>query len=208
VDKEDWPKVDAWISTCIQQLTAALPGMQTFQQLGGVAAVTGSSGSDAAAAAASGYSKSRPYYARVVSVEGLCVLRNPDDKDTVKVELALEPEAVSAGGLGYTPGDALGIWPSNPPQVRDNRGGGAQGQLLACGNGDGNGYDREVGCHVSRRVPFVLLSSCAGQDTKCVMYETCTACSTSKQLSPLPMCVPCRLLMSCWSSWGQQGMKQ
>jgi hypothetical protein len=130
VDKEDWPKVDDWINTCINQLTASLHSLKTFSDLGGVAAVTGSSGSDAAAAAA-GYSKSRPYYARVVSVEGLCVLRYPDDKDTVKVELELEPAAVSAGGLCYSPGDALGIWPSNPPQVRGGGefwGGGAGGE--------------------------------------------------------------------------------
>lgn len=119
IDKEDWGKIDAWIDSCMAQLLEALQAnrLKSFQELGGVAAVTGSSGSSAAAAAA-GYSKAKPYYARVVSVEGLCVLRNPDDKDTVKVELQLDPEAVAAGGLTYLPGDALGIWPSNPPEVR------------------------------------------------------------------------------------------
>ena len=84
VDKEDWVKVDTWIESCLTHLTQALDDkkLQTFAQLGGVAAVTGGS---SAAAAAAGYSKARPYYARVVSVEGLCTLRGPDDKDTVKV---------------------------------------------------------------------------------------------------------------------------
>jgi sulfite reductase alpha subunit-like flavoprotein len=126
IDKEDWSKIDTWIDTCVAQLSQALQRnrLKSFQDLGGVAAVTGSSGSNAAAAAA-GCSKAKPYYARVVSVEGLCTLRNPDDKDTVKLELLLEPEAVAAGGLTYLPGDALGIWPSNPPQVC---GGGVRGR--------------------------------------------------------------------------------
>lgn len=117
VDKEDWTKIDAWIDAATTQLAeaAAAGRLQSFAELGGVAAVV--PGSGASAVAAAGYSKSRPYYARVVSVEGLCVLSNPDDKDTVKLELQLEPEALAAGGLAYTPGDALGIWPCNPPQV-------------------------------------------------------------------------------------------
>ena len=46
----------------------------------------------------------------------------------VQVELRLEPDAVAAGGLSYLPGDALGIWPSNPPQVR-------YGEFAAVGSG-------------------------------------------------------------------------
>lgn len=123
VDKEDWAKVDAWIAGALAGLgeLAAAGSLKSFAELGGVpnAATSGSAEAAAAAAAAGGrFSKSRPYYARVAAVEGLCVLQGPDDKDTVRLELELGPDAVSAGGLAYLPGDALGIWPSNPPQVR------------------------------------------------------------------------------------------
>jgi sulfite reductase (NADPH) flavoprotein alpha-component len=49
---------------------------------------------------------------RVVAVEGLCTLSAADDKNTVRVEVDL-----GDSGLRYTPGDALGVWPSNCPQV-------------------------------------------------------------------------------------------
>ncbi|WIA38912.1 hypothetical protein OEZ86_005065 [Tetradesmus obliquus] len=124
VDKEDWAKVDAWIAGALAGLgeLAAAGSLKSFAELGGVpnAATSGSAEAAAAAAAAGGrFSKSRPYYARVAAVEGLCVLQGPDDKDTVRLELELGPDAASAGGLAYLPGDALGIWPSNPPQAVD-----------------------------------------------------------------------------------------
>jgi sulfite reductase (NADPH) flavoprotein alpha-component len=122
VDKEDWPKVDAWIAGVLSGLTdlAASGSLKSFAELGGVpnAAAGADEAAAAAAAAGSKFSKSRPYYARVVAVEGLCVLEGPDDKDTVWLELELGPDAAAAGGLAYLPGDALGIWPTNPPQVR------------------------------------------------------------------------------------------
>jgi sulfite reductase (NADPH) flavoprotein alpha-component len=121
VDKEDWPKVDAWIAGVLSGLTAlaASGSLKSFAELGGVpnAAAGADEAAAAAAAAGSKFSKSRPYYARVVAVEGLCVLEGPDDKDTLRLELELGPDAAAAGGLAYLPGDALGIWPTNPPQV-------------------------------------------------------------------------------------------
>lgn len=54
------------------------------------------------------WSKSKPYYATVKAVEGLCKITSADDKDTVRVELDL-----GDSGLGYLPGDALGIYASN-----------------------------------------------------------------------------------------------
>lgn len=124
VDKEDWSKVDAWISGLPAGLNS-LAGLKSFADLGGVPAAAAAGGADAAAAAAAAagkkFSKSRPCYARVVAVEGLCVLSGPDDKDTVRLELQLQPQDVAAGGLEYLPGDALGIWTTNPPQVSGQR---------------------------------------------------------------------------------------
>ena len=45
-------------------------------------------------------------------MEGLCDIRSPDDKDTIRVEIDL-----GDSGLEYTPGDALGIYASNAPEV-------------------------------------------------------------------------------------------
>lgn len=58
------------------------------------------------------WSKSRPFMGRVVAVEGLCTLSSADDKNTIRVEIDL-----GDSGLQYAPGDALGVWPSNCPQV-------------------------------------------------------------------------------------------
>ena len=58
------------------------------------------------------WGKGRPYYGRVVAVEGLCTITSADDKDTVRVDVDL-----GDSGLRYAPGDALGILPANCPQV-------------------------------------------------------------------------------------------
>ena len=58
------------------------------------------------------WGKSRPYYGTVVAVEGLCQLASADDKDTIRVEVDLGDSR-----LQYTPGDALGVYPLNCPQV-------------------------------------------------------------------------------------------
>lgn len=59
------------------------------------------------------WGKQRPYYGRVVAIEGLCNITSSDDKDTIRVEVDLGDSA-----LTYIPGDALGIQPTNCPQVR------------------------------------------------------------------------------------------
>ena len=59
------------------------------------------------------YSKSKPYYARVVAVDPLCQISSKADKETIRVELELEES-----GLTYLPGDALGIYPTNNSKVK------------------------------------------------------------------------------------------
>ena len=58
------------------------------------------------------WSKARPYPGTVVAMEGLCAVRAAGDKDTVRVEIEL-----GDSGLRYEPGDALGIYPRNCPEV-------------------------------------------------------------------------------------------
>lgn len=58
------------------------------------------------------WGKGRPYYGQIVAIEGLCNIASSDDKDTIRVEVDLGDSA-----LTYTPGDALGILPTNCPQV-------------------------------------------------------------------------------------------
>ena len=58
------------------------------------------------------WGKSRPFYGKVVAVEGLCQLASQHDKDTIRVEIDL-----GESGLLYTPGDALGVYPLNCKQV-------------------------------------------------------------------------------------------
>ena len=75
------------------------------------------------------WGKKRPFPAAVVAREGLCHISSKDDKDTVRVELDL-----GDSGLQYTPGDALGIYPTNCPEV------GRQGTLndvVACSKSRG-----------------------------------------------------------------------
>ncbi len=105
VNREDWAAVDGWISAVL----AALPALPLKSM-----AETGFGGSTGAAetAAAPRWGKSWPYHAKVVAVEGLCTVASTDDKNTVRVELDL-----GKSGLSYLPGDALGIYPSNEPQV-------------------------------------------------------------------------------------------
>ena len=67
-----------------------------------------------AAPATKRWSKARPYLGSVVAMEGLCDVRDTDDKDTVRVEIDL-----GDSGLRYEPGDALGIYPRNCPEVNN-----------------------------------------------------------------------------------------
>ena len=63
-------------------------------------------------ASAKRWSKARPFPGIVVAVEGLTAVRSAADKDTVRVEIEL-----GESGLHYEPGDALGIYPQNCPEV-------------------------------------------------------------------------------------------
>jgi sulfite reductase (NADPH) flavoprotein alpha-component len=81
--------------------------------------------SSLSAPAAKRYTKSRPYYATVTALEGLCVVTSRADKDTIRVALDL-----GDSGLVYAPGDALGIYPVNNLEVRTGA-----GWEVVCGGG-------------------------------------------------------------------------
>ena len=63
-------------------------------------------------AGAKRWSKHRPFPGTIVAIEGLCTVRAADDKATVRVEIDLADSR-----LTYSPGDALGIYPRNCPEV-------------------------------------------------------------------------------------------
>ncbi|KXZ56804.1 hypothetical protein GPECTOR_1g724 [Gonium pectorale] len=108
VNKEDWPVVDAWLSSVV----AAVQGLalKTFADLG----LATSGASEDKAAAPKKLGKSRPYYATVLALEGLCTLGSADDKNTIRMELDL-----GDSGLAYLPGDALGLYPTNDIKAVD-----------------------------------------------------------------------------------------
>ncbi|MED5103330.1 assimilatory sulfite reductase (NADPH) flavoprotein subunit [Niallia circulans] len=60
----------------------------------------------------SGYSRSNPYYAEVLEVINLN--GRGSNKETLHVELSLEDS-----GISYEPGDSLGIFPNNDPELVD-----------------------------------------------------------------------------------------
>ena len=132
VNREDWKAVDAWITS----VCAGLPTLPLRSAQGTLLPTQSPSDSLLAQSAVltlfdaplgagvsalppkarqKRWSKARPYYARVMAVESLCrlqPLRTAEQKDTVRVDLDL-----GGSGLTYTPGDALGIYPLNCPQV-------------------------------------------------------------------------------------------
>ena len=81
--------------------------------------------------AAKRWSKNRPYPGMIVAIEGLCTVRGADDKDTVRVEID-----VGDSGLAYNPGDALGIYPRNCPEVRVSNAGSCRFQMHRCASLD------------------------------------------------------------------------
>ena len=105
VDREDWSAINEWMAAAI----AALGAAKLQPQAPRIAAA-------AAGGAGAAHSKSRPFTARLVAREGLCVLSGPDDKDTVRLEFDIE-----GSGLDYLPGDALGVWPQNEPAEARHR---------------------------------------------------------------------------------------
>lgn len=98
--------------------------------------------------AAKKWGRSRPYTATMVALEPLCTLSAQDDKNTVRAEFDL-----GGSGMTYLPGDALGIYPLNGPEVRGRirgrfsakglvwPGGGWQG--TGCGRGGQEGAQAE-----------------------------------------------------------------
>ncbi|BDA47196.1 Sulfite reductase [NADPH] flavoprotein alpha-component [Coccomyxa sp. Obi] len=107
INREDWKAVDAWIEAAIASLLQ-LP-LKTFGQFLGSASSTMVQQS---APKQKRWGKQRPYYGTVVAIEGLCNITSAEDKDTIRVEVDLGDSA-----LTYIPGDALGILPTNCPQV-------------------------------------------------------------------------------------------
>ncbi|MEW5309841.1 MAG: hypothetical protein WDW38_001692 [Sanguina aurantia] len=105
VNKEDWKAVNAWLEAVVLQL--GLQKLKTLGELGGVFTESASEHS-----AVRRFGKSRPFAATVLATQGLCNLSSTLDKNTVRVEFDLE-----GSGLTYLPGDALGIYPSNPAQA-------------------------------------------------------------------------------------------
>lgn len=99
VDKEDWDAVNGWISSVISSLSS-LPLIKELR----------SSQVEVSSTKAK-WGKSRPYPAKLVSVERLCQIQRDTDKDTICVQLS-----VGDSGLCYEPGDALGVYPANRGQ--------------------------------------------------------------------------------------------
>ncbi|GAX76992.1 hypothetical protein CEUSTIGMA_g4439.t1 [Chlamydomonas eustigma] len=110
VNKEDWRAVNEWIKTVLTGLPSL--GLKTIEQLGGM--IDELSSSVDSAPAVKRWGKSRPYPAKVTALEGLCAVTNAEDKNTFRVEFDL-----GDSGLAYLPGDALGIYPTNPIKVVD-----------------------------------------------------------------------------------------
>ncbi|KDD74152.1 hypothetical protein H632_c1527p0 [Helicosporidium sp. ATCC 50920] len=119
VNREDWRAVDGWMA----RVRAALDvlSLKTVAELGGRAplwecqAGGAGGGPDAAPASLKAYrglpwSRSRPFAARVAALEALCAVENAEDKNTVRIEFDL-----GSSDISYLPGDALGVWPANPP---------------------------------------------------------------------------------------------
>eukprot|EP00891_Asterochloris_glomerata_P006152 jgi/Astpho2/6152/Aster-03568 len=107
VHREDWPAIEAWLDTVLKQVP--ILSLQTVACRGGAPAGS----APAATPKPKVWGKKRPFPAAVVAREGLCHISSKEDnKDTVRVELDL-----GDSGLQYTPGDALGIYPTNCPEA-------------------------------------------------------------------------------------------
>lgn len=104
VNKEDWPVINKWIDNALAALEEQ--DLKTVADLGvGLNSMT----SLATEVEAAKYTKSRPYFADVVSVVNLCSdTGDHGDKSTVRIDIDL-----GDSGLEYLPGDSLGIWPAN-----------------------------------------------------------------------------------------------
>ncbi|KAG1673661.1 hypothetical protein FOA52_013326 [Chlamydomonas sp. UWO 241] len=110
VNKEDYPVVHAWVDAVI----AALPSLslKTYTALGIDVTANGHANGHANGTGPVRWGKSRPYPAKVVALEGLCTIASADNKNTVRVEFDLRES-----GIVYAPGDALGVFATNPDSM-------------------------------------------------------------------------------------------
>ncbi len=94
----------------IAAVTSALTSAPAVAGQGAIAAVAAPS--DAGAPAESDYSRNNPFLAEVL--ENLNLNGRGSDRETRHLELSLE-----GSGLHYVPGDAVGIYPQNDPELVD-----------------------------------------------------------------------------------------
>ncbi|USD37008.1 assimilatory sulfite reductase (NADPH) flavoprotein subunit [Ferrimonas sp. SCSIO 43195] len=90
--------------------TAAQWQAQVLERLATVSPATGAAVASAPPAQASGYSRSTPFESSLLLSQK--ITGRGSVKDTRHVELSLE-----GSGLSYQPGDALGVWMSNDPEL-------------------------------------------------------------------------------------------
>ncbi|MEG3192163.1 assimilatory sulfite reductase (NADPH) flavoprotein subunit [Lysobacter sp. D1-1-M9] len=101
-----------WIEQALGAAKDALKPLQSPQQL---PRATVTPLRPLAAAAASTHDRNHPFAAEVLANQRITTAsghRSSSDRDIRHMELSLEES-----GLHYEPGDALGVWPSNPPAL-------------------------------------------------------------------------------------------
>ncbi len=110
VNKEDWSAIDGWIDSVLTGLDSL--DLSTIEELDDPFVGAATTGAAEATTAAAAFSKSKPYMAEIISVSSLCSISGADDKNTIRVDIDL-----GDSGLGYQPGDSLGVWPQNNPRA-------------------------------------------------------------------------------------------
>eukprot|EP00166_Cyanidium_caldarium_P001813 ctg_194.g133 len=118
IDQEDWHAIEAWFGSVQQALRVELLhalGLQPHRDYLRDSIVKGGAMiADLANDVSRKYTKDNPYWATMVVKRPLTVQVEPDDKETVHIELDL-----GDSGIRYVPGDALGVVPRNcPAEVR------------------------------------------------------------------------------------------
>lgn len=103
VDKEEWPKIDAWMSSLIKQINLSFhvkPEMMDYL----------SAKEHPTLSSSNSFSRTNPFEAILTKKYCLTKTGQPDDKEIFHMEFDL-----SGSGLSYTSGDAIGIVPLNHP---------------------------------------------------------------------------------------------
>ncbi|XP_067672156.1 NADPH oxidoreductase A-like [Haliotis asinina] len=97
VDQEEWSVIDQWMSDVLAALASATvtPSLDYLD--------IGPSGVD------TGFSRHKPYMAKLVAKRQLTTVSGPEDKQTVHLEFHV------GDNLLWTAGDAVGIYPQNDP---------------------------------------------------------------------------------------------